>query len=162
MRMKVLVLCSALLGSGAAIADEGHRHGAREKYDGHAAAMGEPGDPKARGIRTVEIAMNDRMRFQPAVVTAKRGETVRFVVKNTGDQKHELVLGTPKELIEHAKVMEKFPEMEHDDPNAVSVEPGQTGTLVWKFTKAGDWDIGFGCLIPGHFDAGMKGRIVVR
>ena len=124
--------------------------------------MGEPGDPKARGIRTIEIAMNDRMRFQPAVVTAKRGETVRFVVKNTGDQKHELVLGTPKELIEHAKVMEKFPEMEHDDPNAVSVEPGKTGTLVWKFTKAGEWDIGFGCLIPGHFDAGMKGRIVVR
>lgn len=162
MTTKFVVLCSAMIWSSAALADGGHVHGSAAKYDGHAAAMGEPGDPKARGIRTIEVAMNDKMRFQPATLTIKRGETIRFVVKNQGDTKHELVLGTPGELTEHAKVMQKFPEMEHDDPNAVSVEPGKTSTLLWKFTKAGDWDFGFACLIPGHFEAGMKGRVVVR
>lgn len=162
MAMKFLVLSGALIWSGAALADAGHSHGSGAKYDGHASAMGEPGDPKARGIRTIEIAMNDRMRFQPATLTIKRGETIRFVVKNLGDTKHELVLGTPAELKEHALLMEKFPEMEHDDPNAVSVEPGKSGSFLWKFTKAGDWDLGFACLIPGHFQAGMKGRLVVR
>jgi len=58
--------------------------------------------------------------------------------------------------------MEKFPEMEHDDPNAVSVEPGKSAELVWKFTKAGTWDIGFACLLPGHFSNGMKGKVAVR
>ena len=140
----------------------GHEEKALEHYDGHAAAMGEPGDPKARNMRTIEVAMTDQMRFKPAQINIVKGQTVRFVVKNTGELKHEFVLGTGDELTKHAAEMEKFPEMEHDDPNAVSVEPGKTGTLVWKFTKAGEWDIGFGCLIPGHFDAGMKGRIVVR
>jgi uncharacterized cupredoxin-like copper-binding protein len=162
MRIQFVVICSAVLWSGAALADAGHTHGAAQKYDGHAAAMGEPGDPKARGVRTIEVSMTDKMRFQPATLTIKRGETVRFVVKNTGETKHELVLGTPGELTEHAKVMQKFPEMEHDDPNAIAVEPGKSGSFVWKFTKAGDWDMGFACLIPGHFEAGMKGRVVVR
>ncbi len=146
-----------------AFADAGHDHGAQKgPYDGHAAALGEPGDPKARGIRTVEIAMTDEMRFRPASLSITRGQTVRFVVKNGGALKHEFILGTADELTKHAAEMEKFPEMEHDDPNAISVEAGKTGTLVWKFTKAGTWEIGFGCLLPGHFTAGMKGKIVVR
>lgn len=74
--------------------------------------------------------------------------------------KHEMVLGTLDELQKHAALMRKFPEMEHDDPNAVSIEPGQTGELVWRFTKTGDFD--FACLVPGHFEAGMRGKIVVR
>ena len=162
MRKSVLLFAAVTLWSGSALADAGHDHGKGAKYDGHAADLGEPGDAKARGIRTVELKMSDRMRFEPATVTIRRGETIRFIVKNIGETKHEMVLGSREELIEHAKVMVKFPEMEHDDPNALAVEPGKTGTLVWKFTKAGDWDIGFACLLPGHFEAGMKGRIVVR
>ena len=69
-------------------------------------------------------------------------------------------LGTKEELTEHAKVMEQHPEMEHDDPNAVTVDPGQSRPILWKFTKAGTFD--FACLIPGHMQAGMTGRIVVR
>lgn len=131
-------------------------------YDGHAAAMGEPGDPKARTIRTIEIAMTDQMRFKPAQINVAKGQTVKFVVKNTGELKHEFVLGTGDELTKHAAVMEKFPEMEHDDPNSVSVEPGKTAELIWRFTKAGTWEIGFACLLPGHFGGGMKGKISVR
>ncbi len=126
---------------------------------GHAAALGKPGDP-ARVDRTIEIATSDNMRFSPDTVHIKRGQTIRFRVVNGGQMKHEMVLGTLAELKRHAALMRKFPQMEHDDPNAVSVEPGQTGYLVWRFTRSGNFD--FACLIPGHFEAGMRGQILVR
>ncbi|MSO75641.1 MAG: hypothetical protein EXQ87_01825 [Alphaproteobacteria bacterium] len=128
-------------------------------YDGHAAALGEPGNPKSVN-RTVQVTMTDQMRFSPARIAVKRGETVRFTVKNTGQLKHEMQLGTIEELTEHAKVMLLHPEMEHDDPNGISVPPSKAGNLVWKFTKPGEFE--FGCLVPGHFEGGMRGKIVVR
>ena len=99
------------------------------------------------------------MRFSPASVSAKKGETIRFVLKNEGKLKHEMVLGTIEELKEHAALMVKFPQMEHSDPNQASVEPGKTGELIWQFTKAGTFD--FACLQAGHYEAGMKGQVVV-
>lgn len=126
---------------------------------GHAAAMGQPGEA-AKVSRTTAVDMNDMMRFTPGQIAVKRGETVRFVVTNSGKVKHEMVLGSMKELKEHAELMRKMPEMEHADPNMVSVEPGKTGELIWHFTKAGTFD--FACLQPGHFEAGMKGRVAVK
>ena len=126
--------------------------------DAHPSALGKPGDPK-KVTRTVEVGMSDTMRFSPASIAAKKGETLRFVVKNNGKLKHEMVLGTVKELKEHAALMQKFPEMEHADPNQVSVEPGKTGELIWQFTKTGTFD--FACLQPGHFEAGMTGKVSV-
>ena len=109
--------------------------------------------------RTVKVDMTDAMRFVPATVDVARGETVRFVVTNSGKLKHEFVLGTEKELKEHYEQMKKFPEMEHADPNMVTVAPGKTGEVIWQFTKAGKVHIG--CLQPGHYDAGMKGAVSV-
>ena len=128
------------------------------KAKGHAAALGKPGDP-LKVTRSVEVEMNDTMRFRPDSIQVKRGETIRFVVRNTGKVKHEMVLGTIKELKEHAGLMRKFPEMEHADPNQVSVDPGMTGELVWQFTRDGTFD--FACLVPGHFEAGMVGKVRV-
>ena len=127
-------------------------------HNDHNSALGQPGDAKAVS-RTVEITMSDAMRFMPSSVSVQRNETIRFVLKNEGALKHEMVLGTIKELKEHAALMIKFPAMEHSDPNQASVQPGQTGELVWKFTQAGTFD--FACLQPGHYDAGMKGQVVV-
>ena len=121
--------------------------------------FGKPGDP-TKVSRTIAVDMSDAMRFTPSNVRVKNGETVRFVVKNSGRLKHEMVLGTAKELREHAELMKKFPEMEHGDPNHVSLEPGKSGELVWQFTRPGTFD--FACLQPGHFDAGMRGRIAVH
>ena len=142
---------------------------ADEKHAGHAAhskkpakrAYGQPGDP-AKVTRTIEVGMNDAMRFTPADLTVKRGETIRFVVGNSGKIKHELMLGTMKELKEHAEKMKKHPAMDHGDEeeNAVEVEPGKRGELVWQFTRAGKFS--FGCLVPGHFEAGMVGRLTVQ
>lgn len=130
-----------------------------DKGPRHAAALGKPGAIE-RATRSIEIVMGDSMRFEPERIEIRQGETVRFVVRNAGNVKHEMVLGTMAELKRHAATMAKFPEMEHDDPNAVSVEPGKTGEFAWAFTKAGTFD--FACLVPGHFEAGMKGRIQVR
>jgi len=129
----------------------GHGHDADE-------AIGKPG-VAAKATRTVNVDMTDSMRFTPADITVKQGETVRFVVKNSGRIKHELVLGTEKQLKEHYAAMMKNPEMEHADPNMVTLAGGKAGEIVWQFTKAGKVD--FGCLQPGHYDAGMKGAVNV-
>lgn len=130
-----------------------------EKAAGHASALGEPGDEK-KITRTIEVAMGDDMRFSPARVEVKRGETIRFAVRNNGNVTHEMVLGTSAELKQHAALMRKFPQMRHHDANAIAVEPSKTDELVWQFTRAGSF--GFACLVPGHFEAGMRGAIVVR
>ena len=122
-------------------------------------AFGREGDPK-KASRTIRIDMSDKMRFEPASLTIKRGETVKFVAKNSGKLMHEMVIGTMRELKEHAEVMKKHPTMEHDEPYMAHVAPGKTETIVWQFTKAGEFH--FGCLVPGHFEAGMVGKIVVK
>lgn len=127
--------------------------------DHNAADMGKPGDA-TKVSRTMQVDMDDTMHFTPATISIKRGETVKFVVKNSGKVKHEMVMGSMKELKEHAALMVKFPEMEHSDPNQVSVDPGKTSELIWQFSKAGTFD--FACLQPGHFEAGMRGKIIVK
>lgn len=122
-------------------------------------AFGQQGDPK-KVTRTIKVGMGDDMRFTPSDIVVKRGETVRFVVHNGGKQLHEMVLGTQEALKEHAELMKKFPGMEHADPSMAHVKPGQDGEIVWQFTKAGEFQ--FACLLPGHFEAGMVGRLVVR
>ncbi|MGA0025385.1 MAG: cupredoxin domain-containing protein [Burkholderiales bacterium] len=121
-------------------------------------AFGKAGDPK-KVSRTITFNMSDNMRFDPSLITVKQGETIRFVAKNNGRIMHELVIGTMKELKAHAEQMKKFPGMEHDDPYMAHVAPGKTEEIIWQFTKAGDFD--FACLIAGHFEAGMVGKIKV-
>jgi len=121
-------------------------------------AFGREGDPK-KATRTVKVDMSDKMRFAPAELTIRQGETVRFQVKNSGQVMHEMVLGTMDELKKHAELMKKHPGMEHDEPYMVHVAPGKTGTMAWQFTKAGEFY--YGCLVPGHFEAGMIGKVTV-
>ena len=124
----------------------------------HDNAIGKPG-VAAKATRTVQVDMTDGMRFTPTDISVKQGETVRFVVRNSGKLKHELVLGTQQDLKAHYAAMMKNPEMEHAEPNMVTLAPGKTGEVVWQFTKAGKVD--FGCLQAGHYDAGMKGVVNV-
>ena len=109
--------------------------------------------------RTITIRMSDNMRFTPSHLEIKQGETVRLVVENSGKLLHELVIGRPAALAEHAAQMLKFPTMEHDAPYMAHVAAGKTGQLLWNFNRAGDFE--FACLIPGHYQAGMVGTIRV-
>ena len=121
-------------------------------------AWGREGDPK-RAARTVEIRMTDNMRFTPDAIEVKQGETIKFVVTNKGMVMHEMVIGTKEELAKHAELMKKHPNMEHDEPFMAHVAAGKKTDMVWHFTKAGTFE--FACLIPGHFEAGMRGSIRV-
>ena len=121
-------------------------------------AWGIAGDAKTV-TRSITITMLDIMRFSPDKISVKQGETVKIIIKNTGDMLHELVIGTKKELDEHATLMLKFPDMEHDEPYMAHVPAGKTGEIVWTFNRAGNFD--FACLIAGHYQAGMVGKITV-
>jgi len=127
-------------------------------------SAGQPGDPK-KSARTIRVLMHDdgnekNMRFEPALIRVRKGEQIRFVLENGGTESHEFMLATVAENREHAEVMKKFPEMEHDDPNAKRLAMSQRGELLWRFSKAGEFE--FACLIPGHYEAGMHGKIIVK
>ena len=157
--IKTLLLAAALAISGLALAhtDKPHDKKAgpvkKEQKD-----WGIAGDAQA-GMRTVEFRMSDTMRFTPDKLEVKQGETVKLVIKNSGAVMHEFVLGTKKELDEHAALMVKFPTMEHDEPYMAHVAPGKTGEILWTFNRAGEFD--FACLIAGHYAAGMVGKVKV-
>lgn len=121
-------------------------------------AFGKQGDPK-NATRTIAIDMTDTMRFGPAEITVRQGETVRFVVTNKGKMMHEMVIGTLAELKAHGEMMKKHPGMEHDEPYMAHVSPGRKAEMVWHFTRAGEFH--YACLVPGHFEAGMIGKIRV-
>jgi uncharacterized cupredoxin-like copper-binding protein len=152
---------AALLGAAAPATPVAHAAGSHAAGHDHdaASAIGQPGDP-TRVSRSIEIRMADDMRFTPAEVRVMAGETVRFVVINDGRLRHELVLGSEADLKAHYAEMLKAPEMEHDDANAVTLDGGKRGELVWQFTRGGS--VPFGCLQPGHYDAGMAGVVGVR
>lgn len=135
----------------------GHAHGPGQGHD-DASAIGIPGK-SGKATRTVAVNMTDAMRFSPASIDVRQGETIRFKIRNSGQLKHEFVLGAASQLKEHYELMKKFPGMEHAEPNMVTLAPGKTGEVVWKFTQAGKVD--FACLQPGHYEAGMKGAVNV-
>jgi uncharacterized cupredoxin-like copper-binding protein len=109
--------------------------------------------------RTITLSMSDEMRFVPDKFEVKQGETVRISLKNTGKILHEMVIGTKKELDEHAALMVKFPTMEHDEPYMAHIAPGKMGEIIWTFNRPGEFD--FACLIAGHYQSGMVGKINV-
>jgi uncharacterized cupredoxin-like copper-binding protein len=160
MKLVQATLAAALIGASfGAAAHEGEDHGKKagpvrkEQKD-----WGIAGDAD-RVARTIQVTMTDGMRFSPERIEVKQGETVRFVITNTGKLLHELVIGTQKELDAHAALMAKFPNMEHDEPYMAHVAQGKAGEIVWNFNRVGDFD--FACLIAGHYQAGMVGKIKV-
>ena len=160
MKHFALLIGAALLTGNAAWAHGNQAHGShRAPVVKEQKAWGIAGDAK-NARRTIVIDMADNMRFTPAHIEVKQGETVRLRVRNSGKVMHELVLGTRQELDSHAALMEKHPGMEHDEPHMAHVSPGKTGDLIWTFNRAGDFE--FACLIAGHYQAGMKGTIRVK
>ncbi len=147
------VFAAAALAASAALAGGTHGGGHHDE-----SPIGQPG-VAANVSRTIEVDAADSMRFTPSNLSVKKGETIRFVIKNSGKVPHEFSLGTEKELMEHYEVMKKFPNMEHEEANKISLKPGKQGEVIWRFTKAGV--VNFACLHVGHYEAGMKGQVNV-
>jgi len=139
--------------------DKGHSPKAIDYSKAEATPFGIAADPR-KAKRTILIDMSDNLRFAPSEIEVRRGEIVRFVAANRGQVLHEMVLGTMDELRQHAELMKKHPGMEHEAPHMAHVAPGKTGEIGWRFTHAGTFQ--FGCLIPGHFEAGMVGKVTVK
>jgi uncharacterized cupredoxin-like copper-binding protein len=143
--------------AGVGLPDAGRAH----EDHGHFSA-GEPGDPK-KPARTIKVRMlegSGKMSFEPPFIQVRRGEQIRFIVQNDGEEDHEFILATVEENQKHGEMMKKFPEMEHDDPNAKRVLPYASKEVLWKFTKRGEFE--FACLIPGHYEKGMFGKVIVK
>jgi|SRR5690348_7270820 uncharacterized cupredoxin-like copper-binding protein len=131
-------------------------------HEGEHFSAGTPGNPK-KPARVLEVTMRDsdgKMEFVPDHIDVKKGDQVRFIIKNDGALKHEFTLASVADNNKHAELMKKYPDMEHDDPNAKSVDPGKTAEILWRFSKGGTFE--FACLIPGHREAGMRGTVTVK
>jgi uncharacterized cupredoxin-like copper-binding protein len=159
--MKILKLAAMLLPmlfvGGAALAGPGEAGHSHTSY-----SAGEPGDPK-KPFRVVEVKMSEgdgKMGYTPENLTVKRGEQIKFFITNGGELKHELILASEKDNLKHAELMKKYPEMEHDDPNAKNLEPKAKSEILWRFSKRGTFE--YSCLIPGHREAGMTGKVTVK
>lgn len=158
--LHTLLMSLILLGAAPAFAHGDEKHPkAAELLKMEQKDWGIGGNAKAVN-RTIKIQMADNMRFTPDRIEVKEGDTVRISLTNTGQVLHEMVLGTGPVLAEHAALMKKFPNMEHDEPYMAHVAPGKTGEIIWTFNRPGEFD--FACLIAGHFEAGMVGKIVVQ
>lgn len=134
-------------------------HAPRQHTVKEQTGWGIAGEPE-QANRTLEVVMTDDMRFTPSAVRVSEGETVRIVVRNAGQIMHELVIGDRESLAEHAELMMRFPNMEHDEPYMAHVPPGETAEIVWTFNRAGDFE--FACLLPGHYQAGMLASVKVE
>lgn len=129
---------------------------AHDKHGGYSA--GEPGDPK-KPAREIVVSMNE-MDYSPAVIEVKRGEQIRFVIRNAGTEAHEFLLATTAENLKHGEAMKKNPDMEHDEPNGLRLDAKKSGEILWKFSKAGTFE--YSCLIPTHRELGMTGKVIVK
>ena len=133
-----------------------------QAHEGEHFSAGEPGDPK-KPFRTVQVTMHEgdgTMSFSPAALEVKKGEQIKFVIANGGALAHEFILANEKENLKHAELMKKYPDMEHDDPNGKTVQPSGNSEILWRFSKSGTFE--YACLIPGHREAGMIGKITVK
>src|SRR5215472_3213222 len=123
---------AALLATGVAMTTPASAHEDHGRF-----SAGEPGDPK-KPARVVEVRMfegSGKLSFEPARIEVRRGEQIRFVVRNDGEEDHEFILATVEDNRKHGELMKKYPEMEHDDPNAQRVLPYASKEILWKFTK---------------------------
>ena len=158
MKRVLIATAVAALTITAALAAGNHAGGHGEE----GMAIGQPAG-EAKPKRTINVVMKDKsdggMVFEPSTIAVRQGETVRLKFLNSGEQDHEFVMDTHEAVMEHKEVMAKFPEMEHDDPNAIRLKAGGRGEILWTFANAGEFS--FACLIPGHYESGMKGALKV-
>ena len=139
--------------------------GAPAKLHAHAGehfSAGEPGDP-TKPFRIVRISIHDGkggMGYTPQSLEVHLGEQIKFIIWNDGIYDHEFILASTADNLKHAALMKKFPDMEHADPNAKTIGPYNSAEILWRFSKKGTFE--FSCLIPGHREAGMIGKVAVK
>ena len=143
--------------------------------------IGEEGNPNNID-RTIKIKMYDNY-YEPNFIEVKKGETIKFIVQNVGEIVHEYNIATKEMHIKHQPEMQKLMEhgillvdridmakmkemskkdhsLSHSHSNSIMLEPKKTGVIIWKFSK--DIDLEMACNVPGHYESGMVGKIVLE
>ncbi|HSO07856.1 MAG TPA: cupredoxin family protein [Pelomicrobium sp.] len=153
--LKQAIFTVLMLAAGGALAGPGHGSG----HGAPTYSFGSPG--KASEVnRTIEVKATDDMRFVYEPFEIRQGETIRFVVTNVGKIVHEFSIGDVPSQRAHLAMMKKMPDMKHeDDPTAVTLKPGETKEVIWRFDKPIATRIVFACFHPGHYEAGMKSEV---
>ena len=129
--------------------------------------------------RVIEIKMYDNY-YEPKEINIKKGETIKFIVYNSGKLVHEFNIATKEMHLKHQPEMMKMVEKEillgdridikkmkelaktdhsmgHSHSNSVLLEPDQSAELIWKFNT--DADLEAACNVPGHYESGMIAKI---
>lgn len=162
MKLRTIVGSMLLVASVTLTTQQAANAGAGPKGHAHASFnAGAPGDP-TKPFRVIEMIAKEGdgvMAFEPAKIVVQQGEQIKIVIKNMGELDHEFMLETFEANKKHAVEMQKNPEMEHDDPNGKRVVAKKQSEIVWKFSKLGTFE--YACLIPGHYEAGMRGVVEV-
>lgn len=158
----VLALVAAACGggdTGSEATDDGDGHGAHDMSGGQMGGrvLGEAAD-ESDATREILVETLDELAFDPEMIDVEEGEVVTFVVENVGKTRHEFVLGDETYQEMHEQDMS---DGGHSDgvSNALSLEPGGSGKITWRFTESGE--VSYGCHEPGHYDGGMVGTIAV-
>lgn len=129
-----------------------------EAPDAETFAFGEPADP-SEADRVVEITASDDLSFTPDEIAVAVGETVTFRVTNEGAIVHDFTVGDEEAQEEHEAEMAEMPGMAHEEPNLLTLDPGETDELTWRFTTPGT--VLLGCHQPGHYAGGMVATVTV-
>jgi len=138
-----------------------HHDKSGEAHATHGHVVSRAGQPGKAGqvTHTIRVQALDAMRYAPDELTVKSAQTVRFIVTNVGKMRHEFAIGDAEEQRRHAEMMKEMPDMKHDEGNAISLEPGETKELIWRFAKRGKVEVA--CHLPGHYEAGMRAIVTV-
>ena len=166
MRMMALLLMLgvALAGCGG---DSGREHaghggtgaeGGDHSMDTEGTVPGEAADASDADAEILVVA-SDELTFEPAAIEVEAGEVVTFIVRNEGKADHEFVLGDESYQEMHDKDMAEGGHHMADMENTVTVGPGETAQLTWRFSESGE--VLYGCHEPGHYDGGMVGTVEV-
>ena len=123
------------------------------------AASSPASSPGGASPRVIAVTMIDALRFEPDTFSVSLGETVRFEVTNAGAIRHEFFIGDADAQAAHEAEMVEMGGMLHDEPNGISVEPGEVKELEHTFDSVGSVIIG--CHETGHYDAGMVATVSV-
>lgn len=127
--------------------------------------------------RVIEVDMGE-MYFTPDNYSFERGETVKFMLINSGRVVHEFAIGTEETQKAHEKEMTALMRegmmttrvlrhdrmleagMMHVDANARLLEPDEESELVWTFSGEQD-ELIIACNVPGHRAAGMEASVTI-
>lgn len=162
MKKQTVLLAFALLISGINVQSQEHNH---EHSDANSLSKKQQtewgiADDSQAASRTVQIVMTDNMRFSPDSIQVQQGDVTKFVIKNDGKMLHEFVIGAKPVLDRLAVLVARSSDkVDHARSDRIHVAAGKAGELFWNFNRAGVFD--FACLLPGHYQSGMVGKINV-